>query len=126
MMTADQNPYLMQVYRRALRSRDPALAQVSFATAVLERYRGAPAFSIIRTDTVGRVKREGGWALDFGIAEDERSIHASLQDLFLALPEDEHDHWAQHIVALPMSRNFLQMRLASGACIDDGEVRDWD
>lgn len=39
--------------------------------------------------------------------------------------EDERDHWAQHVVALPTSRHFLQMRLPPSGGIDDGEVRPW-
>ena len=125
-MADDANPYLTLAYRRAFAGQDPALVQVSFAAGVLDKYRGAPGYSLIRTDTVGRLKREGGWSLDLGIGESEQTVHACLQDLFSALPEGERDHWAQHVVALPMSRNFLQMRLAAGACIDDGEVRPWN
>lgn len=124
-MTSDDHPYLMLLYRRAFTQQEPALVQVSFDLAVLDRYRGAPNYSLIRTNTAGRLSREGGWAIDVGIAEGERTIHASLHDLLFALPEEEREHWAQHVVALPMSRHFLQMRLAPG-CIDDGEVRDWD
>ena len=29
-------------------------------------------------------------------------------------------------VTLPMSRQFLQMRLMPGSCFDDGERRDWE
>ena len=125
-MAEEANPYLMQLYRRAFGSQDPALVQVSFHVAVLDRYRGTAGYSLIRTDTVGRIKREGGWTLDVGIGEEGRTIHAGLHDLLQALPNEERDHWAQHVAALPMSRNFLQMRLAAGACIDDGEVRPWE
>src|SRR3990172_1651499 len=104
-MTVDENPYLMLVYRRAFQSQDPALVQVSFDAAVLDRYRGAPGFSLIRTDTVGRIKREGGWSIDVGIGEEGRTIHACLQDVLHALPEEEREHWAQHVVSLPLSRN---------------------
>ena len=38
-----------------------------------------------------------------------------------ALPEDERAHWASCAVAGPSSKMFLQMRLAPGACYDDGE-----
>ncbi len=41
--------YLTLVYRRALQSGDPGLLQVSFAAAVLEKYRGSAAYSVIRT-----------------------------------------------------------------------------
>jgi hypothetical protein len=120
------NPYLPLVYRRAFQQQDPALVQVSFDIAVLDKYRGAAGVSLIRTDTVGRIKREGGWSIDVGIGEEGRTIHASLYDLMHALPPDERDHWALHVVALPLSERFLQMRLSPGSCIDDGEVRSWE
>ena len=125
-MADGPNPYLAQLYRRAFASQDPTLVQVSFDIAVLEKYRDAAGYSLIRTDTVGRLRREGGWAIDVGIGEEGRTIHACLHDLMNALPHDERDHWAQHVVALPMSEKFLQMRLAAGSCIDDGEVRQWE
>jgi hypothetical protein len=126
-MTDDALPYLRQLYKRALRTQDPALIQVPFDAAVVDKYRGAPGFELIRTDTIGRVKRAGGWAIDVGLAADGRTLHASLGDLLNALPEEEREHWAQHVLPLPgMSRFFLQARLAPGGCMDDGEVRPWD
>ncbi len=125
-MAEEPNPYLMQLYRRAFQAQDPALVQVSFDAAVLDKYRGATGYSLIRTDTVGRLKREGGWTIDVGIGAEERTVHACLHDLLHALPEEEREHWAQHVVALPMSHHFLQMRLVAGSCIDDGEVRTWE
>lgn len=125
-MSDAPNPYLSLVYRRVLQQQDPALAQVSFDIAVLDKYRGTAGVSLIRTDTVGRIKREGGWSIDLGIGEDGRTVHACLFDLMNALPEQDRDHWAQHVVALPMSERFLQMRLSPGSCIDDGEVRPWE
>lgn len=125
-MADDERPFLTLAYRRVFQTQDPGLAQVSFNVAVLDKYLGASGYSLIRTDTVGQLKREGGWKLDFGIAPDERTIHASLQDLLHVLPEGERDHWAQQVVAPPMSQRFLQMRLSPGSCIDDGEVRPWE
>ena len=55
----------------------PALLQLSFDAAVLEKYRGAAGFTLMRTDTVGRIKKQGGWSLDFGIAPGEATVHAS-------------------------------------------------
>jgi hypothetical protein len=123
---AESNPYVALLYRRAFAAQDPALVQLSFDVAVLERYRGQASYSLIRTNSAGRLKREGGWAIDFGISEEERTIHAGLQEILHALPADEREHWALHVATLPMSHNFLQMRLSAGACIDDGEVRDWE
>jgi hypothetical protein len=115
----------MLAYRRALTGGDPSLLQVSFDVAVLDRYRGAAGYSLIRSDTVGRLQKERVWGIDFGIAEGERAIHACWSDL-AGLPEGEREHWAQHVVALPLSDRFLQMRLSPGACIDDGETREWE
>lgn len=124
-MPGETNPYLTSMYRRAFSSQDPALVQVSFEADVLDRYRQLSGYSLIRTDTVGRVRREGGWTLDVGIGEGERTVHACLHDLLHVLPDEERDHWAQHAVALPMSQRFLQMRLAPGSCFDDGDIREW-
>ncbi len=38
-MADELNPYLMQIYRRAFLRQDPALVQVSFHSAVLDKYR---------------------------------------------------------------------------------------
>src|SRR3990170_6980961 len=99
MTSASENPYLLLAYRRALQSQDPALVQVSFDIAVLDKYRAAAGYSLIRSNTVGRLKREGSWSIDVGIGDDDGSIHACLYDLMKALPEQERDHWAEHIVS---------------------------
>ena len=110
--------------RRALTSGDPANLPLFFAAAVLDRYRGAAGFSVIRTDTVGRVRKQGGWSLDFGISPGEETIHIAWADA-PKIPEEDRQHWAEHAVALPASRMYLQMRMAPGSCFDDGDVRDW-
>jgi len=110
--------------RRALAADDAKALQLHFDVTVLQRYLGAPGFSVIRTNTVGRVKKEGGWALDFGISPDEMALHAAFGEV-ARLPEDERAHWASCALAGPSSSKFLQMRLAPGACYDDGEVRSW-
>jgi hypothetical protein len=111
--------------RRALLASDPAQLAVHFAVGVLDRYRGGKGYSIIRTDTVGRVRREGGWSLDFGIAPDEDMVHVTYAQL-LTLPDQDREHFAAHACLLPASKMFLQMRLAPGSCFDDGEVRSWE
>jgi hypothetical protein len=111
--------------RRAFAAEDLSTLPVYFQRSVLDRYRGAAGFSLIRSNTVGRVKKEGGWALDFGIAPGEDSIHAFAADL-LGLPPDEREHWAAAAVTLASSKVMLQMRLAPGSCIDDGEIRKWE
>ena len=95
-----------------------------FDQHVLDKYRGQPGWRVIRTNTVGRLTSPAGWSLDFGIAEGEELIHASLNDL-QRVPATERQHWAEHLLTPPVSRNFLTMRLAPGSCIDDGDLRDW-
>jgi hypothetical protein len=102
----------------------PGLAQVWFQADVLDKYRGASAYKIIRTDTVGRL-RGPEWTLDFGIAGGDSLLHLSAKDASERIPAAERDHWAHHAVALPASANFLTMQLTRGACIDDGDVRRW-
>ncbi len=118
--------YLRLLYRRAFASQDALPAQLSFDAAVLDKYRGAAGYSLIRTDTIGRLTREGGWSIDVGIGEAGRMIHAAIGDIIHKLPDAEREHWAQHAVSLPMSKMYLQMRLQPGSCFDDGEVRPWE
>lgn len=112
------------VVRRALSNATPDQLALHFDVAVLDRYRQAPGFSIIRTDTVGRVRKQGGWSLDFGIAPEEDMIHLTFSQL-LALPENEREHFAAFAMLLPASKMFLSMRMSPGSCFDDGELRSW-
>ena len=117
-------PQLAVLYLKAFGG-DLGAAQVWFDQAVLDRYRAQTDFRVIRTDMAGRVRSPAGWALDFGIADDDRLIHASAGDLAQRLPPPERQHWVSHLVTPPVSGNFLTMRLGAGSCIDDGEVREW-
>ena len=117
--------FLRVLGRRALMNRDPALLQVAFDAAVIERYRGQAAYQVIRTKTAGRVKKQGGWSLDFGIGEGDALVHASWSQLAQNLPDGEREHWAAHVIDLPLSENFLRMQLSPGSCFDDGEARTW-
>ncbi len=112
------------VLRRAFAAGDPANLALHFAVAVLDRYLEGDGFSIIRTDSVGRLSKDGGWRLDFGIAPAEDQIHLCAGDL-LHLPEAEREHWTAFAALLPASAMFLQMRLAPGSCFDDGDLRPW-
>jgi hypothetical protein len=103
---------------------DLGAAHLWFDQHLLDKYRGQPGWRVIRTNSVGRVKSPAGWSLDFGIAEGDELIHATLNDL-QRLPASERKHWAEHLLTPPVSRNFLTMRLAPGSCIDDGDLRDW-
>jgi hypothetical protein len=91
----------------------------------VRRYRETNGFSVIRTNTVGRIKKQGGWVLDVGISPDESTVHAVFADL-LHLPETERDHWAEHAVATPSSAMFIAMRMTPNSCFDDGELRAWE
>jgi hypothetical protein len=123
-MPDEANLYLRLLYRRILKNQDPSLAQVSFDASVLDKYRGAAGYSLIRTNSAGRIKREGAWSIDLGIAD--ATVHASLRDVMNKLPESEREHWADHAIALPLSEAFLQMQLQPSSCFDDGELRPWD
>jgi hypothetical protein len=104
---------------------DLGLAQIWFDQHVLDRYRGQSGWRVLRTNSAGRVRSPDGWSLDFGIADKDRLIHASAADLSQRLPASERQHWAQHTITLPVSPTFLTMRMVTGSCIDDGDVRDW-
>src|SRR5688572_29049194 len=66
--------------RRPLASADASTLQLHFALAVLDRYRDASGYSLIRSNSVGRLRKEGDWSIDFGISPDEALLHASFQD----------------------------------------------
>jgi hypothetical protein len=117
--------YMRVAARRSIVNRDPALLQLAFDPVVLDRYRGVRGFSIIRTNSAGRLKKEGGWSLDFGIGEGDALVHASWTALTGNLPDEDRAHWAAHVIDLPLSENFLRMQLSPGSCFDDGEVRTW-
>ena len=104
---------------------DLGTAQLWFDARVLDRYRGQAEFRVIRTNSAGRVRVQGGWSVDFGIVDAAGLIHAPAGDIAQRLPPAEHRHWASHLLGLPTSRAFLSMRLAPGSCIDDGDTRDW-
>ncbi len=103
----------------------PHLSQVWFHSAVLEKYRQAVGYNVIRTDTVGRL-RGPQWTLDFGIADaGEVLIHVSAGEIAGRLPESEREHWAAHGASLPVSDNYVLMQITRGACVEDGDVRPW-
>ena len=119
-----QEPQRAMLYLKVFGG-DLGATQVWFDQRVLDRYRADAGFRVIRTNTVGQLRASARWLLDFGIADDDRLIHASAADLAQRLPAPERQHWVDHLVTPPLSRNFLTMRLGAGACLDDGEVRDW-
>jgi len=117
-------PQVGMLYRRVLGG-DAGLAQVWFTANVLDKYRGASGFRVLRTNSAGRLKSPAGWTIDFGIADDDRLIHVSAADLAQRLPPADKQHWLAHVATLPVSGTFLVMRLGAGHCMDDGDVRDW-
>jgi len=118
--------FLKLVYRKAFASTEPALLQLAFEAEVLDRYRGDGAYQVIRTNSAGRVRKQGGWSLDFGIADDDRVVHTSWRALVEQLPEGEREHWAMHAtVAGALSDNFIRMQISPMSCFDDGDVRTW-
>ena len=129
-MTSAGSPSLEQaILRRVLRAGDGRALHLRFRAAVLDKYREYPTAQLIRTATVGRVSIPGSWSLDVGIVEEPGApviLHTTLGDLLDRLPERERDHWVDHLAPEPASVAFLQMRMAAGACIDDGEPRAWE
>lgn len=122
----EMSDLLKVAYRRALANGDPSLVQLWFGADVIERYRGQADFQVIRTNTTGRVRKQGGWYIDCGIAPDEQTVHVSWQAIAVVLPEDERAHWAMHAMAPGgVSANFIRMQMSPGSCFDDGEVRAW-
>ena len=113
------------LYRRVVSGQSPLLAPVFLNSAVLEKYRGRPGFSLMRSNTIGRLKREGSWSLDLGISPQNGIIHLSLGDLINRLPPEERDHWVSHIVTPPLSDSMTKAYLSPGGCIEDGDVRPW-
>jgi len=122
--TVAVDPQVAALYVRVLNG-DTGAAQLWFDQGVLDRYRALPGWRVMRTNTVGRVRSPEGWQLDFGIADADRLIHAGVVDLSQRLPANERQHWAQHVLAPPVSRNFLTIRMAPGSCFDDGDLRDF-
>lgn len=103
----------------------PDVAQLFFDANVLDAYRGRDGFRIIRTDTSGRLSKQGGWSVDFGISgEDDRYIHIPAQAWVHRIPVEEQTHWLQYSLTLPLSENFVRGVIRPG-CIDDGPIRNW-
>ncbi|MBX6378402.1 MAG: hypothetical protein IRY95_07620 [Clostridia bacterium] len=118
------DPFVLTLYRRVFNGAADQI-HLFFAADVLDRYRSQGGYEITRTDTAGRLKRPGGWSLDFGIAADDRLIHVPAGDLATRLPASERDHWLAHLVHLPHSRHFVRVRMAPGSCFADGDIRPW-
>ena len=135
-MTADDRsaPLEQALLRRILASEERDAGgrlHVRFRATVVDRYRSMPGAVLQRTRTVGRVALSNRWSLDMGIVDGEAAppggpeVHVTLEDLRTRLPEEERAHWIAHLVPQPLSANFLAMKMAAGACIDDGDTEAW-
>ena len=80
----------------------------------------------MRTNTVGRLRSPEGWSIDFGIADTDGLLHASVDRARPALARRR----APALGAAPgHTRDQPQLSddaLAPGSCIDDGDLRAWD
>lgn len=123
-MRAERDAVLQDLTRRALEAGKCDLIQVWFDSAVLDRYRGDPDCRILRTNSAGRLRGPGGWMVNFGISADDALIHMPFSTA-LGIPEGHREHWLGHVVGLPTGGNFLKMTMNPGACIEDGQTRDW-
>lgn len=110
---------------RAVSQGDGAALPLRLSARVLERYLERAENRVLRTDTIGRLLQPGKPVIDFGIVGDEREIHIRFGDFLQLIPEDEREHWLDHLVAPELSATLLKMQLTPGACHDDGEVREW-
>ena len=117
-------PSLRPLYERVFGG-DFGATPLWFKWTVLDAYRGRPGWRVIRTNSAGRVSSPDGWSLDFGIVDEAQLVHAGVADVSQRLPKREQSHWLEHLVAPGASRNFVLMRLGAAACIDDGDLRDW-
>ena len=58
--SAEMSDFSRAAYRRVLTRNDPSMLQISFDQGVLDRYRGAPKITVVRTHTKRRVSQDGG------------------------------------------------------------------
>ncbi len=123
-MQPQRDPVLQDLVRRVLDGGKVESIQVWFDSAVLDRYRGDPDSRILRTNSAGRLRGPGGFILNFGISPDDALIHMAIGTA-MGIPESQRAHWLEHVVGLPAGANFLRMTMNPGACIDDGQTRDW-
>lgn len=92
-----------QVLSRALKAGDPGRLHLRFDAAVIQRYRELGGSQIVRTRTVGRVALPGRRSLDVSISADGSEVHLPVRDLLDRLPEDEWQHWVDHLIVVPFS-----------------------
>lgn len=110
-------------YTRLLEDKDFTAIPIEFSIDVLKRYQ-EQGNKMIRTRSAGRVDGDG-WRLDFGIVDHEGCVHAAAGDI-MKIPRSERRHWAQFARSSGLNGRFLKMRLGLGACVDEGDIEDWD
>lgn len=107
--STELKPNAKLLFGAMTQKKQPELAQLFFRSEVLNRYRETEGYRIIRTDTSGRVSKPGGFSVDFGISGDgDAYIHIPAQAWVYKIPQNEQEHWLNHLVSLPMSENFLR------------------
>ena len=109
---------------KVLVERDAGGAHVAFDITVLGRYVEA-GYTLYRTKSAGRVQSADGWRLDFGIVDDQETIHAALRDV-LKLPRGERRHLAAYALSPGLNARYMKMQLGQGACVDEGDISAWD
>jgi len=115
---------IVRYVEQALVDKDPGALPICFDMAVLEKYRLAGC-KLFRTRSAGRVQSPDGWRLDFGIVDDAGVIHAAARDV-VKLPRGERQHFAAHVATAPLNARYLKMHMGLGACVDEGDIEDWD
>ena len=121
----DSSPYQRQLYTNIFTGKATEKVQLFFASSVLHKYRDKEDYRLIRTNSSGRISRQGSWNVDFGISGDtEEYIHLPMESVVHRLPESERDHWLDHMVTLPVSKMFIRGLIRPG-CLDDGDIRSW-
>src|SRR5699024_5737690 len=95
------NSAAIQLFVHIAVSQTPENAQLFFSENVLQKYRDIKEFTIIRTDTQGRVSKRNDWSVDYGISAENTIIHTSVENLIYRIPESERDHWFSYMITLP-------------------------
>lgn len=116
---------VQQLYQESAEEKKPSRIQVFFDARVLDTYAKSDSYRVIRSDTMGRVSKTGGWTVDFGVCPTAAPlIHATAESVFQHIPDSERSHWLDYMVTIPVSQNYIR-GLIRASCLDDGEIREW-
>lgn len=119
------NIFIRTLYQRAIVGGRPGSLPLWVAPEVLERYVGQAGVQMVRTDSAGRLKVPGLFALEFGIPPGGGPLQVSVESM-QRLPQEHLKHFLDHLVAPQMNVRFCQMQLQPGSCFDDGEIRPYE